>query len=134
AEVFEIVREQPPVLLDLFGQLTRFHVRQLQLAWCGGQPDLNCLLVVVENNKPFAPRGAVAFVYHDYVEISGRVVLEEKGRVNFWLVWFVIIGTGRLITERLISGNQDPRILLGAAGINFSSIVAECGLEISKPI
>ena len=87
AEILQVVRQQAPVFLDLFGELARLHFRQLELARRGGEADLNRLAVLLQDDEPLAPSRAMALVNDDDIEVAGRVMLEEKRRVNRRRIW-----------------------------------------------
>src|SRR5213593_4884918 len=77
----------------------------------------------------------MAFVYHDYVEIAGRIVLEEKGCIHRWLFSPVIRGSTNLfVAERLVRGDDDLGIFLRVARVDLRRVVAECRLEIAEAI
>src|SRR5882724_11757193 len=62
AEVSGIVGEQTAVFLDLAPGFFVLHFRQPNLARRGGEADLDGLLVVLQNEMPVAPRGAMTFI------------------------------------------------------------------------
>ena len=78
AEVVEVVGQQATVFLDLAAGFVVLRLGHPNLARRGGEADLNGVLVVLQDDKPVAPGGAVAFVNDDDIEEAGRVVLEEE--------------------------------------------------------
>ena len=81
AEVFVVVRQSAPIFLDALLRVFVVDFLRANLPWCGGEADLDRVVIALQNRVPFAPRRAVAFVDHDHIEETGRVMLEEKRQV-----------------------------------------------------
>src|SRR5439155_7773953 len=90
----------------------------------GGEADLNGQLVVLQNEMPVAPCGAMAFINDDDIEVTRRVVLEEELGVLAALV----------AVQSLIRGDEDAGVFLRIFRVHFGGVVAECGLEIGEAV
>ena len=82
-------------LLDAFGQVERTRGR--------GEADLWGRAVAGQHLAPGAPRGTVAFVNHDHVEIVGRVVLGEERDFLLFLPIDAEALVGRDVNARILS-------------------------------
>ena len=89
-----------------------------------GQAYMNSVRVIFENNTPFTPGTAVAFVENDMAEIIFRVIIPPE----FGLVVF-----SRYI-QGLVSGYQDSGIALGVLRGDGLHIIAEYGMKFGHPL
>jgi hypothetical protein len=114
AEVPPVVGRDLGIRLDLLALLG-----ELQLARGRRQADLHGIGIPGEHLRPLPPCRAMALVDDDVAEVILRVMRGQEVRVR-------LLGVH---VERLVGGNQDPRVLLRLVTRDRSSVGAEDVVE-----